>query len=81
MEDYVIWYTPSNQSQLSSLAPFLSIGLSVYNNPDANWPNGYYRLEQALDSTQFGVVDSLANSHIAINCVRGPYPPYSPTGR
>lgn len=81
MIDTVIWYTPAQQAPLVIAAPFLNVGSAQYEGPDANWPNGWYRLEQILSQEQFDLVDSLANSNVCINCKRGPYPPGSPTGR
>lgn len=81
MIDTVIWYTPAQQSGLSSAAPFLNMGTAQFEGPDANWPDGWYRLDQPLTQLQFDQVDALANSHVCIDCKRGPYPPGSPTGR
>lgn len=81
MNEYVIWWQPQLQPQVISQAPFLSYALAQYNNPTAQWVNGYYRLQQQLSPSQFAIVDNLANNHVCIDVKPSPYPPTSPTQR
>jgi len=80
-ELYIIWFETAKEEQINQAANFLQLGLAVYYGPDPNWPFGYKRLEQTLNQEQIQIVNQLCDQHVAINCVRGPYPPYSPTGR
>lgn len=81
MNEYLIWYEPSQQSTFISMCPFINVNQAIYNSPTTEWPNGWYHVYQYLNNNQFQQVDVAANSHVCINIKPATRPPYSPTGR
>lgn len=81
MNEYIIWWTPAQQSTLISMYPFLNVDQAVYNTPTTEWPNGWFHLYQYLNNNQFNQLDGAADNHLCINIKPATRPPYSPTGR
>jgi len=81
MTQYIIFWQPTKEQDLVNIFPELDTTNAAYEQPTAEWPDGYNWVEQDLTPEQFAIVDNAANQLVAIDVKPSPYPPYSPTGR
>lgn len=81
MTNYSCWWTPTNQTALANLCPFLNLTSGTFYSATPEWPNGFFFLTQDLNGNQFGQVDTAANDHVAIDIKPSPQPPGNPHGR
>ena len=81
MINYSIYWQPQLQPNFSTLCPFVNVENGEYVGPSAEWPNGYFVMEQDLNQNQFEQVDQAAVAHVCIDVKPSPRPPYNPHGR
>jgi len=80
-QNYIIWWTPSQQPLFQTQAPFINFAISQYQLPTPQYPQGFYWVTQLLNVEQFETIDQLANNQVCMDIKPSPHPPYSPTQR